>query len=118
MVDPFAAIIRDYQRYFWLPGTVYGLILLVGLFGIVRRWRRAGKAALLPWLCSLALIVSPAATAEFDNRHLTTAVPFACLAAAMALGTARLTRHDPSGGPDRRLADTGHDQRNLTPDAS
>ncbi|MGH2928990.1 MAG: phospholipid carrier-dependent glycosyltransferase, partial [Solirubrobacteraceae bacterium] len=53
VVQPFAAIIRDYQRYVWLPGTVYGVILLVGLFGIVRRWRRCGRAALLPWLCSV-----------------------------------------------------------------
>ncbi len=35
VVNPFAALIRVYQRYVWLPGTVYGLILLVGLFGIV-----------------------------------------------------------------------------------
>ncbi|MDX6418062.1 MAG: hypothetical protein QOG28_2682, partial [Trebonia sp.] len=90
VVNPFAAVIRDYQRYAWLPGTVYGLILLVGLFGIVRRWRRAGSAALLPWLCSVALVVAPAATAEFDYRYVTTAVPFACLAAAMAFGTAGL----------------------------
>jgi hypothetical protein len=118
VVNPFAAVVRDYQRYVWLPGTVYGLILLVGLFGIVRRWRRAGKAALLPWLCSLALIVSPAATAEFDYRYVTTAVPFACLAAAMAFGTAGLARRGPGGGPDGRLADAGHDQRNLTADAT
>jgi hypothetical protein len=118
VVNPFAAVIRDYQRYVWLPGTVFGLILLVGLFGIVRRWRRAGKAALLPWLCSLALIVSPAATAEFDYRYVTTAVPFACLAAAMAFGTAGLARRGPGGSPDGRLADAGHDQRNLTADAT
>ena len=43
VVNPFAAVIRDYQRYVWLPGTVYGLILLVGLAGIVRRWRRAAR---------------------------------------------------------------------------
>jgi 4-amino-4-deoxy-L-arabinose transferase-like glycosyltransferase len=118
VVNPFAAVVRDYQRYVWLPGTVYGLILLVGLFGIVRRWRRAGKAALLPWLCSLALIVSPAATAEFDYRYVTTAVPFACLAAAMAFGTAGLARRGPGGSPDDRLADARHDQRNLTADAT
>ena len=59
VVSPFAAVIRGYQRYVWLPGTVYGLILLVGLFGIAGRWRRAGRAALLPWLCSLALVVAP-----------------------------------------------------------
>jgi hypothetical protein len=84
IVNPFAAIIRNYQRFVWLPGTVYGLILLVGLFGLVRRWRRIGGEALLPWLCSVALVVVPAATAEFDYRYVTTAVPFACLAAAMA----------------------------------
>ncbi len=118
VVDPFAAVIRDYQRYVWLPGTVYGVILLIGLFGIVRRWRRAGRAALLPWLCSLALIVVPAATAEFDYRYVTTAVPFACLAAAMAFGTAGLARRGAGGGPDGRLADAGHDERNLTADAT
>ena len=118
VVNPFAEVIRDYQRYVWLPGTVYGLILLVGLFGIVRRWRRAGSAALLPWLCSVALVVAPAATAEFDYRYVTTAVPFACLAAAMAFGTAGLARRGAGGGPDGRLADAGHDQRNLTADAT
>jgi hypothetical protein len=118
IVNPYAEVIRDYQRYVWLPGTVYGIILLVGLFGIVRRWREAGREAILPWLCSVMLVVAPAATAEFDYRYVTTAVPFACLAAAMAFGSARLTRRDASGGPDGRLADTGHDQRNLTSDAS
>ena len=118
VVSPFAQVIRGYQRYVWLPGTVYGLILLVGLFGIARRWRRAGGEAVLPWLCSLALIVVPAATAEFDYRYVTTAVPFACLAAAMAFGTADLTRRGAGGGPDGRLADAGHDKRDLTADAT
>ena len=40
----------------------------------------------MPWLISLALIVEPAATAEFDYRYVLPAVPFACLAAAMAFG--------------------------------
>jgi 4-amino-4-deoxy-L-arabinose transferase-like glycosyltransferase len=91
IVSPFARVIRSYQRHIWLPGSVYGVILLIGLFGIVRRWRTGpGRDALLPWLSSLAIIVTPAATAEFDYRYVTTAVPFACLAAAMAFGAARL----------------------------
>ena len=159
VVNPFAELIRVYQRYVWLPGTVYGLILLVGLAGVVLRWRRAGRDALLPWLCSVALVVAPAATAEFDYRYVTTAVPFACLAAAMAFGrrargerpdaptdagtsaddvtgavgsldapgegtggesggAARLPRRIPGGGLRDGLANAGHHQRDLPPDAS
>jgi len=90
VVNPFAVMIRDYQKYVWLPGTVYGLILLVGLSGMVLAWRRLGGEALLPWAISLALIVIPAATAEFDYRYVLPAAPFACLAAVMAFspGTA------------------------------
>ena len=102
VVNPFAAAIRVYERYIWLPGTVYGLILLIGLGGIVLGWRsrpggrppqtppakggRRGSEALLPWLCSVVLIVVPAATAEFDWRYVLTAAPFGCLAAALAFG--------------------------------
>ncbi len=160
VVNPFAELIRTWQRYVWLPGTGYGLILLVGLAGVVLRWRRAGRDALLPWLCSVALIVAPAATAEFDYRYVTTAVPFACLAAAMAFGrrargeqpdapadtgtsaddlivgsgsgspgapgddaggesggAPRLPRRIPGGGLRGGLADAGHHQRDLAPDA-
>jgi len=96
IVAPFANIIRGYQRYVWLPGTGYGLILLLGAGGIVLDWRRLGGDALLPWTISFALIFIPAATAEFDYRYVLPAVPFACLAAVMAFsqGTAggRLVR--------------------------
>jgi hypothetical protein len=155
VVNPFAELIRVYQRYVWLPGTLYGLILLIGLAGVVLRWRRAGRDALLPWLCSVALVVAPAATAEFDYRYVTTAVPFACLAAAMAFGrrarceqpdastgagtsaddlavatgpasggtggesgsAAGLPRRIPGGGLRDGLANAGHNQRDLPPDA-
>jgi hypothetical protein len=86
VVNPFAGAIRVYQRYFWLPGTVYGLILLIGLGGIVAGRRRVSVDALLPWTSSVALIVVPSATAQFDYRYVTTAVPFACLTLAIAFG--------------------------------
>ena len=100
LVNPYAVIIRDYQKYVWLPGTIYGLILLTGLGGIVLAWRRLGGEAMLPWAISLALIAGPAATAEFDYRYVLPAVPFACLAAVIAFspGTA-------GGAWVRRLAD-------------
>jgi len=90
VVNPYATIIRVYQEYVWLPGTIYCLILLAGLGGIVMAWRRLGGEALLPWTISFAMIFIPAATAEFDYRYVLPAVPFACLAAVMAFsrGTA------------------------------
>jgi hypothetical protein len=134
VVSPYAVIIRDYQKYVWLPGTIYGLILLAGLAGIAAAWRRLGGEALLPWAISLALIVVPAATAEFDYRYVLPAVPFACLAAVMAFspGTA-------GGAWRRRLRDAvrrtvggtaeaapapapaggaGDDERDLAPDGA
>jgi hypothetical protein len=145
VVNPFAGAIRVYQRYVWLPGTIYGLILLAGLFGVVIVWRRRGHAdglaVLLPWTASLALIMAPAALSDFDYRYVTTATPFACLAAAMSLGYVRAVRKSRSGSgvsgagaeaggtPSlaRRLTGgrlgggpvaPGDDKRNLAPDAS
>ncbi|MBO0822214.1 MAG: hypothetical protein J2P26_15365, partial [Nocardiopsaceae bacterium] len=117
IVNPYAGAIRVYQRYLYLPGTVYGLILLFGLGALVLGWRHrqrhrqrgrqmpggnAGLAALLPWATSFGLIVVPAATAEFDYRYVTTAVPFGCmaLAVAYAAGRSRLTRKG-EPGPDK-----------------
>jgi hypothetical protein len=99
VVSPFSEIIRGYQRWVWLPGSVYGLILLAGLGGIVLAWRRVGGDALLPWTVSVAMIVVPAATAEFDYRYVLPAVPFACLAAVMAF-----SRGTAGGDLLRRLA--------------
>jgi len=105
IVSPYAGLIRVYQRYVWLPGTVFGLILLAGLAGIVRRWRRGGREAILPWAASVALIVIPAATAEFDYRYVTTAVPFGCLALALAFSAGR--RKPEEAAPDADAADPG-----------
>jgi hypothetical protein len=135
VVAPFANIIRGYQRYVWLPGSVYGLILLAGLGGILLAWRRLGGEALLPWAISFAMILIPAATAEFDYRYVLPAVPFACLAAVMAFspGTAgsrmlrRLAaglRRDSAGlrrdsaGPRRDSAGPRRDSAGLRRDAA
>lgn len=116
VVNPFAQAIRVYQRYIYLPGTVYGLILLAGLAALVLGWRRrgapgdgagangaggAGLAALLPWTTSFVLILAPAATAEFDYRYVTTATPIACLAVGMAYTAVRgrLARVPAPGSP-------------------
>jgi hypothetical protein len=134
VVNPFATIIRVYQEYVWVPGTIYGLILLAGLGGIVLAWRRLGGDALLPWAISAALIVVPAATAEFDYRYVLPAMPFACLAAVMAFspGTAgraglrelrnavRRTVGPAGGGPagGGAAGGAGDDERDLATDGA
>jgi hypothetical protein len=84
VVEPWAGWMRAYQRWFFLRGTLLGVILLIGLAGVAAQWRRWGGRALLPWLISLALLVIPAATADFDYRYVLPAVPFAVLAAVLA----------------------------------
>jgi hypothetical protein len=136
VVQPFAAIIESYEKHVYLPGTIYGVILLIGAGGIVIGWRRLGGDALLPWTISLALIVIPAATAEFDYRYVLPAVPFACLAAVMAFAPdsaggrwlrmlADGLRREPAlpasgtaGRSDRRPAETGDNQRDLATDGA
>ena len=86
VVAPYAGVMRVYQNYVFLPGTILGVLLAIGLGGMVVSWRRLGGEILLPWTIAVAMIVMPAATAEFDYRYLLPAVPFACLATAMVFG--------------------------------
>ena len=50
----------------------------------------------------------PAATAEFDYRYVTTAVPFGCLALALAFGTLRRS------GPNLAVPATAQRPRQTT----
>jgi hypothetical protein len=92
IVEPFAGIIRGYQHYVFLRGTLLGVILLIGLAGLLggrrRRtsgvpWRDRGGVVLLSWSTAVGLLLVPAATAEFDYRYVLPTVPLACLAAAL-----------------------------------
>jgi len=85
ITDPWAGFMQGYQRMVRLPGTVLGVILLIGMYGAIVRWRKLGGPVLLPWLAAVGLILAPAATAEFDYRYLLPAVPAACLAAGISL---------------------------------
>jgi hypothetical protein len=112
-VSPFAGFLRDYQQQVYFRGTLLGLVLLVGLGGLVARWRRFGGTGLLPWLTAAALVVLPAATSGFSYRYELAVVPFACLAAGLAFASSRRSTgseaavggtepHRPAGwhGPD------------------
>ena len=84
VVRPWATLMLDYQRVFYLPGTLLGVIVLIGAAGVVARWRRWGGIGLLPWMVGALLIVLPPMTAGFSYRYVLAAVPAVCLAAGLA----------------------------------
>ncbi|MDX6738479.1 hypothetical protein [Actinocorallia sp. A-T 12471] len=111
VVEPFAGFMRGYQKVVYLPGTLLGVMLLAGLAGVVASWRRFGGYALLPFGFAMALLVIPPATVLFDYRYVLPAVPFAAIAAAMALREAHTlyrSRHRPDN-PPRTPAGTAAD---------
>jgi hypothetical protein len=107
-VEPYASFLIGYQRYVYLRGTLLGLILLLGLAGLVARWRRWGGPVLLPWLVAVMLLVLPVATSGFSYRYELAVVPFACLAAGLAVA-----RQAGSGGG--RPAQVGRKPRGRRP---
>ncbi len=84
VVAPWAHLLQIYQRYIYLRGTLLGIIVLIGVAGVLARWRRWGGIGLLPWLVGALLIVLPPMTAGFSYRYVLAAVPVACLAAGLA----------------------------------
>ena len=80
---PWAGFVQGYQRVIWLRGPFLLVIVLMGAFGVVARWRKRGGIPLLPWLVGALLIVLPPMTAGFSYRYVIAAVPAACLAAGL-----------------------------------
>ncbi|MGH3198261.1 MAG: hypothetical protein ACRDOH_13410 [Streptosporangiaceae bacterium] len=83
-VRPWQRLLQIYQRYFYLRGTLLGLIVLIGAAGVLARWRRWGGIGLLPWMVGALLIVLPPMTAGFSYRYVLAAAPAVCLAAGLA----------------------------------
>jgi hypothetical protein len=83
-VGSLARLLQIYQRYIYLRGTLLGLIVLIGVAGVLARWRRWGGIGLLPWLVGALLIVLPPMTAGFSYRYVLASVPLACVAAGLA----------------------------------
>jgi hypothetical protein len=89
VVSPWATFVRGYAKIFVFRGTLLGLVLLLGLAGLIWRWRRGSRIALLPWAVSALLVVLPPMTAGFSYRYVAACVPLACVAAGLALAGAR-----------------------------
>ncbi|MEU9831176.1 hypothetical protein AB0D67_06490 [Streptosporangium sp. NPDC048047] len=93
LAEPYAGLLRDYQRYGYLRGPFIAAIVLIGLVGVLARVRRLGGAVLLPWAAGATLLALPPFIAAFDHRYVVPALPFACLAAGLAFSrTARRSR--------------------------
>ena len=103
LAEPYAHLIRAYQRVIRLPGPLFALILLVGLAGMVSPRRRVGAAVLL-WVSALVTVILPIAEHEYTYRYVIPAVPLACLAAALAFADRRKEAQpdppDPAAEPE------------------
>lgn len=87
IVEPFAGILRAYQRFCYVPFPLLMLVLAVGLFaGVVRR----RHDALLPGAAALVLIVAPPFLTGFDVRYVVPAIPLVTLCAGLAWQGTRL----------------------------
>ena len=102
IVRPYSTVMRGYQRYAYLRGTLLGIIMLttpVALAAALSRDRRRARGGTRPggdrrlsgpawfyWAIAVTLIVIPPMTVDFDYRYVLPAVPFGCTAAALALG--------------------------------
>lgn len=79
--------LRSYQRYFYTPGPLLGVCLVIGLGGLLVR-RRSWPDRLDPALLALlgfTLMAGPAATASFDFRYVLPTLAVLPAAAALAL---------------------------------
>ncbi len=83
LVHPYVAIMNEYQHILFLPGSVFGLIVLTGLVGIVIPRRRT-LAAIFLWVSAVIIMVLPTAEHEYTYRYVIPAVPLVCMAAALA----------------------------------
>jgi hypothetical protein len=84
LVTRYLSLMNSYQRFVFLPGQVFALVMLAGLAGIILPRRRTAAAALL-WASAAILIVLPIAEHDYTYRYVLPAVPLACIAAAIAL---------------------------------
>jgi hypothetical protein len=102
-VQPYAYFIYLYQLPVWFPGVAFFAVMMVGLVGVGRQWRRWGGPAALPWAVAVIGLVVPVALAQYLYRYAITAVPLACLAAGLAFARLDGVRW-PAPAPRRPVA--------------
>jgi len=83
IVEPWAHLVRGYQRFIHLPGPVFGLILVIGFIGILIPRRRLAASGLLI-TSAVVTVLLPIVEHEYNYRYVIAAVPLACMAAVLA----------------------------------
>jgi hypothetical protein len=83
-VQPYAYFLLLYQQPVYFPGFAFFLVVIAGLAGVIRRWRRWGGPQALPWVLAAVSIVLPALLTQSLYRYTIVAIPLACLAAGLA----------------------------------
>ena len=86
VAGPYAGVMIGLQRFMFLPGPVLAVLLAIGLAGLLAPGRRDERRwqVLLLWGFSLALLLIPPFTAQFDYRYVLPTVPLASAAAVLA----------------------------------
>ncbi|MFI6814612.1 hypothetical protein ACIBG7_19525 [Nonomuraea sp. NPDC050328] len=92
VAEPYAGVLRAYQRVGYLP---FPLLVLGLVATLVAALVRRCEEALLPGLAALALLVAPPFLAAYDVRYVIPAIPLACLAAGLVLAGTRLGHGNP-----------------------
>jgi hypothetical protein len=83
-VAPWSFWLFLYQQPVVFPGLLFLAVIVAGLAGVLRSWRRWGGVAALPWALAAVSILSPALLTQSLYRYVIVAIPLACLAAGLA----------------------------------
>jgi hypothetical protein len=97
-VSPWSFWLLLYQQPVVFPGLLFALVVLAGLAGVIRNWRRWGGVAALPWALAAVSILSPALLTQSLYRYVIVAIPLSGLAAGLAFAGDRPARR-PAGSP-------------------
>jgi hypothetical protein len=97
-VPPWSFFLLLYQQPVVFPGIVFALVLLAGLAGAARDWRRLGGPAALPWALAAASVLTPALLTQSLYRYVIVAIPLSCLAAGLAFAPRDAAAPQSGGG--------------------
>ena len=113
LVEPYVTVVNIYQHGFYLPGPLFGAIMLAGLAGVLIPSRRS-PAAILLWVSAVIIMVVPTAEHEYTYRYVLPAVPLACMTLALAfrkpIGRRRDTGQQETSRADETAGDDGAQQ--------